>query len=747
MIQVKRPPASEPKILSSAEGMKERAAAVSFFTRRQGQRSPQQFRPEPRWKHPSVRSALDELFHGKCAYCESSFKATAVGEIEHYRPKARAMDLDGSVAPDHYSWLVNDWANLLFTCQECNRSKAMRFPVKRARAGTMTFGRDLRKERPILLDPCLDDPEKHFVFTGDGTIISHTERGKITIEILSLNRTNLVLARRESSELLRLQLAMAEESFRLLERDRVNRALAASAGSQLEEIRRRLAPSQEYAGLHRQLINGWYDELGVGLEGLKSKVRPLIRRAASKARLVTEEEERETAEDFLKHSARQQRYSVEGEAPEDKEAFYAGKKSIEWVEIQNFKAIERLELTFPGPTTDKEPWVMLLGENGMGKSSVLQGIALALMGEKHCRELGLDASSFVYRGAQRGGGRVRVKLTNIPEALEVRFRRSSKEFFFETPDPKVLLLGYGATRLLPPRGAAPDSDPNYIRIKNLFDPTARLSDIESWLLDTKNVGAARFRAVTAALKDLLMLESDDSIVRRGGDLNVNVRGQPPVGLTQLSAGFQSVVALSADIMKSLLERFSSIREAEGIVLLDELEAHLHPTWKIQIVERLRRTLPRVSFVVSTHDPLSLKGLEAGEIVVLRRDERRRIVPDTDIPPVNDLRADQILTSFLFGLGTTRGDEATAAISRYSQLSEKRELTKADEGELDRLRQRLDDTLTTRESPAQRRIEEAILKTLAEMEGVARSQPQRGDAPTAQEFELRRQLNELLGWAE
>jgi predicted ATP-binding protein involved in virulence len=515
----------------------------------------------------------------------------------------------------------------------------------------------------------------------------------------------------------------------------------------LEEIRRRLAPSQEYAGLNRQLINRWFDELGVEIEGLKRRGGPLIRRAASKARLVTEEEERDTAEDFLKHAARQQRYSVEGEAPEDKEAFYAGKKSIEWVEIQNFKAIERLELTFPEPTTDKEPWLMLLGENGMGKSSLLQGIALTLMGEEHSRELGLDASSFVYRGARRGGGLVRVKLTNIPEALEVRFRRSSTEFFFETPDPKVLLLGYGATRLLPPRGTAPDSDPNYIRIKNLFDPTARLSDIESWLLDKKNVGAARFKAVTAALKDLLMLESDDSIVRRGGDLNVNVRGQPPVGLTQLSAGFQSVVALSADIMKSLLERFSSIREAEGIVLLDELEAHLHPTWKIQIVERLRRTLPRVSFVVSTHDPLSLKGLEAGEIVVLRRDERRRIVADTDIPPVNDLRADQLLTSFLFGLDTTRGDEATAKITRYSELSEKRQLTRADQRELDQLRQRLDDTLTTRESPIQRRIEEAILNTLAEMESVAPSQPQRHDAPTAQEFELRRQLNELLGRAD
>src|SRR6185312_16700407 len=119
--------------------------------------------------------------------------------------------------------------------------------------------------------------------------------------------------------------------------------------------------------------------------------------------------------------------------------------------------------------------------------------------------------------------------------------------------------------------------------RNLFDPTAPLSDVESWLLDRKALDAQKFRAVTKALKDLLLLGPDDSIKRGPDRIEVILRGECPVPLRQLSDGFQSVVALAADVMKSLLERFPTMAEADGIVLVDEIETHLHPAWKIQIV--------------------------------------------------------------------------------------------------------------------------------------------------------------------
>jgi predicted ATP-binding protein involved in virulence len=197
------------------------------------------------------------------------------------------------------------------------------------------------------------------------------------------------------------------------------------------------------------------------------------------------------------------------------------------------------------------------------------------------------------------------------------------------------------------------------------------------------------------------------------------------------------------VMKSLLERFDSMEDAEGIVLLDEIEAHLHPTWKIEIVERLRRTFPRVMFVVSTHDPLCLKGLNEGEIVLLRRDEQRKVVADTDVPPVGDLRADQILTGPLFGLHSTRGDETTGAIERYAELVGKTRPSATERDELEALRTRLETTLSTGDNGRQRRIEQAIWSTLAAGEAPSPPARRRPRKPSADELELRRQLKELL----
>jgi len=149
-----------------------------------------------------------------------------------------------------------------------------------------------------------------------------------------------------------------------------------------------------------------------------------------------------------------------------------------------------------------------------------------------------------------------------------------------------------------------------------------------------------------------------------------------------------------------------MQEAEGIVLVDELEAHLHPAWKIQIVDRLRLTFPRVSFLMSTHDPLCLKGLQEGEIVVLQRDEEHQIRAVTDVPPLNHLRADQILTSPLFGLPSTRGDTTVAQLARYARLLERATRTPEEQNELEELKDLLEETLTSAESPLEREVARA-----------------------------------------
>jgi hypothetical protein len=128
-----------------------------------------------------------------------------------------------------------------------------------------------------------------------------------------------------------------------------------------------------------------------------------------------------------------------------------------------------------------------------------------------------------------------------------------------------------------------------------------------------------------------------------------------------------MLILVCDILRTVLTIWDEVEQAEGIVLIDELGAHLHPRWRMRVVGALRATLPRMQFIVSTHDPLCLRGLEDGEVIVLRRNERRQIVAITDLPPVKGLRVEQLLTSEHFGLGSTNDPEVDDLLTEYYRL--------------------------------------------------------------------------------
>lgn len=135
---------------------------------------------------------------------------------------------------------------------------------------------------------------------------------------------------------------------------------------------------------------------------------------------------------------------------------------------------------------------------------------------------------------------------------------------------------------------------------------------------------------------------------------------------RLSEGYRSVFALAADIFRQMLAHFADLELAHGIVLIDELENHLHPRWKMQVMSALRRALPKVQFVVTTHDPLCLRGMQDGEVVVVQRDAEGAITLLEDLPSLKGMRAEQLLTSDYFGLSSTVDPETELAVARFAE---------------------------------------------------------------------------------
>lgn len=192
------------------------------------------------YKLDEVKRALERLFQGKCAYCETFYSSTQPMDVEHYRPKGAVFE-----DKDHpgYWWLAMSWENLLPSCIDCNRKRYQLTPLDDGRQANVaelervgsgkkdsfpivdtnsraktTDAAALTGEKPLLLNPCADDPDLHlkfyfvdqypvsFVtprelnddFDGDYRDVEGLSRkGRASIDVYGLNRLGLVQARSE----------------------------------------------------------------------------------------------------------------------------------------------------------------------------------------------------------------------------------------------------------------------------------------------------------------------------------------------------------------------------------------------------------------------------------------------------------------------------------------------------------------------------------------------------------------------
>jgi uncharacterized protein (TIGR02646 family) len=665
-----------PTILESKAARKARATAAAFYKVKASDRAQRKHSFDPKvFAHPDVVQALTKLFHGKCVFCETTLDGDELAVV-HYRPAGGALDLKGGFAPDHYWGLAYTWANLYSSCRECERHKGHRFPVRGTRASANPLeGRQLARENPLLLDPCADVPSDHLVFreTGEerGVVTSSTARGRQTIEVLGLNRRSLVLKRRVMGDAVEQKLRELGNASRNFSKQpaRLKPGWAEFWAGGRVILAHLLAPGEPFLAFRRQIVHTWFrqrNRLEMGL------IRETLLRAGVAVRAPTPSEKAESFEAFDQFRRRQKDYSLAGQ--QSKAGYFSGARLIERIQLDNFRVFENLVVEINAPETGSAPWLVFLGENGTGKSSILQAIALTLMGDKDRRGLTYNARSAVRNvikgGRRRRGatkGSVRVWITGFPEPITLTFSRRLNAFRSNETEQKVLLLGYGATRLLPRRGTTPESKTGsgrYARVRNLFNPFVPLADANGWLM---SLSRKHFNAAATVIKALLGLDKDKARIRRlRGQVEIEVPGSR-VPLSQLSDGYQSTLALGADIMRVMFAEWTDMTVAEGVVLIDELESHLHPTWKMRIVTDLRACFPRVQFLVTTHDPLCLRGLNKGEVMVMKRDAHERVYAVSDLPDVRGLHIDQLLTSDHFGLNTTLDPATEAAFDRYYDL--------------------------------------------------------------------------------
>lgn len=575
-----------------------------------------------------LKDDLLKVFGPICCYCES-YAYRNSGCIDHFRPRASVRGKFG------YPHLVADWRNLYWCCPVCNRYKANRFPQLRNSCLDSSYLETVASEVTGLIDPCMDEPDYHLKFDTAGIVFPLSERGKITIDLLDLNRRQLVQTRRDEVALL----------------------ISGKADWGFESERR------PHAAVWRQLSSDL----------------------------------NRTSWEFLQFSAQDDRSQdktsepvaptdqIDTETKEGMESYLAKAQYVTRLQISNFGPINNLDLDLEALGASRAPCFALLGENGVGKSTVLRALALALSGEAYSRALRCSSNKLLAVGCYSGS--VQVTLVG-GDQVTMSFIRN-KKIQFSRKNSRSLVVAYGATRLLANKRHKAKRGKDHAKIDNLFDPFLPISNPTEWLM---SLDFERLKEVNDVLSKLMPSDYPVQLfITADKTLSLNVGGVGGRSLHELSDGYQCMIGMAVDIMQVLSRSGAAIDSAEGIVIIDELGNHFHPSWRLQCLPALREAFPGAQIIYSTHDPLCLRGLKDGEVAVLRRDRLNHIYALENLPAVSKLRVEQLLTSEHFGLRSTVDPDLENKIKTYEELLGKSDRSFDEESQLTALVAELTDT--------------------------------------------------------
>jgi predicted ATPase len=408
-----------------------------------------------------------------------------------------------------------------------------------------------------------------------------------------------------------------------------------------------------------------------------------------------------------------------------------------WIEestFDNIRCFEKVILRFSKQGDKrKEPyrWITLLGENGGGKSTTVQALALLLAGPEGAQQLLTRPSGWLRNEEQPGKISIRIhqgendpgqygekKITNVfgytyfitgSKSLTIRNKQYTEPAIVENSERRLTWLrqnaftskgkgwfavGYGAFRRLTRSSQiiVPSLEPQ-ARFSNFitqFDEDQPLAAFERWMVyldyriakeNDKEARRQKDLGITAINKVLPDHVFFDSVTSEGRIL-FNIRGEK-VPTIALSDGYRSVLALSGDIVWRLLLAFPESDDPlkeEGVVLIDELDIHLHPVWQRDIALWLQEQFPNIQFIVATHSPLVASGAgpEALTYRFFFKDDKALVEPIENIAAMN---VDRILESAAFGLVSPYSPQTQAKIDQYDTLARKKQRSKKEETEM------------------------------------------------------------------
>lgn len=395
---------------------------------------------------------------------------------------------------------------------------------------------------------------------------------------------------------------------------------------------------------------------------------------------------------------------------------------LKHIALKNFKCLENISLSFTTDDDHNRKWTLILGENGTGKSNLLKAIGLITAGSNALGQLLGDVNSWIRNGANgctitailetKKGEERQIELqinrdSNLSDIIHLNSKALSLiDNAIDNAQRNYFVVGYGASRRLASENSLNLEKERYGRfnsIRNLFFNSYTLNPLASWIIDLDyQNGAKGLQLIKDTLNGFLPGTRFDSIDKQKKQVLFET-ADGIVPLEQLSDGYQNMAAWIGDLLYRVTQTFQDYKkplEARGLLLIDEIDLHLHPKWQRKLLEFISNKLPNFQVIAATHSPLTAQQAGEGELYALKRDaetSKISIIPFIGSP--KNLLVNQLLMTPVFGLETDESLEVERIKKTYDQFqSNIDKLTNEQKQEFQVVKKQLKQALPQRDLP-------------------------------------------------
>jgi len=380
--------------------------------------------------------------------------------------------------------------------------------------------------------------------------------------------------------------------------------------------------------------------------------------------------------------------------------------------LQNLRSFsKKQDLSFLDKDGQPARWNIIIGDNGVGKTTVLRSLALVLLFYKNASPWKKQILPGVFMRNEKDNPKIEFGVKSLTESakesLGYNFQLTVTDTDF-LPDGKSNFLAisdwveglnvfaYGASRKI---GATQfTSESNGFPAANLFDENALLTNAEEWLVRTEYLALKEGKAkdtlqkVTELLIRLLGKEVQNIEIQTKGDKPVAMfkTDYGWVELNNLSLGYKTLIGWMVDFAKGMFERYPDSKDPlsePAVLLIDEIDLHLHPKLQQQLMKFLTDAFPKTQFIATAHSPLVVQSAENSNVILLKKSGDHVVVEQNPFE-IKNWRIDQLLTSDLYGLPSARAPQTDVKIERRRALLKKEKRSKKEETELEQLDEEL-----------------------------------------------------------